>query len=213
LQARTLLIGLSLVLLQGCFWQSYEWKTASDIAHFERHEAAFERLADALQSDPDVMSVMKCQNVEDRACFVSVYEPTAKQLAYDAKYLPMLDDLGYRGYTFFDRRLESDFWIPNIDHAIHDDYEVASALWLRLALRDDIPMCDIYAPEGYFFHCKVRLNDRWSLEWSGYHIPTNDYCHSIGDRIEAGTHDEDEFWEKCGDVGEFSLMKRNTKAQ
>lgn len=208
MQARTLLIGLGLILLQGCFWQSYEWKTTSDIAHFERHEAAFERLADALQSDPDVTSVMKCPNIENRTCFTSIDEPTTEQLAFDAKYLPMLNDLGYLGYTFFDRKAETDFWIPNIDNAVHEDYEVSSALWLRTAARNDIPNCDGYIPEGFFYHCKVRLNVRWSLEWSGYHIPANKYCYELYDRIVDAPENKEKFLNECGDTGPFKRMAR-----
>jgi len=160
--------------LSGCDRLPLEYKEALLVQHFEKNQATFKALEQALLNDPDVMSVFACPT--EKECFIRLEEPTAEQLVHEEKYVPMLRALGFVGPVFFDRKSNGSFTIPNASTARKGPYGLLASLRLRPNQPSTLPSCDGYSPSTYWYKCQVELGGDWTIQWQGLNDDILDVC-------------------------------------
>ncbi|MGB3624310.1 MAG: hypothetical protein WA989_00680, partial [Henriciella sp.] len=135
-----------LLLLSGCDKLPVEAEEARSKAFFDHNKPAYEALEEALRDiDPEIKSLMAC-NTDTTDCFVRIEEPTTAQIEAEARYVPLIRDLGFPGHIFFDQHEGGEFVLPNMGHAEIETengiYEVSLELVLwRNGVPADAAMC------------------------------------------------------------------------
>ncbi|MEM1152300.1 MAG: hypothetical protein AAGI03_17435 [Pseudomonadota bacterium] len=166
-RARLGLSVISIPILAACFGGPKEPQTLWAVSHWKSNVEAFKILERELLADDGVQGIFACPQPGDESCFMRPKEPDEVRLAYEAKYQPLLRDLNFPGPVFFDRKNETDFWLPNMGASRTGPYDIHAALWLRPNRADDKVDCKGYEPQGFRYDCRIVLDETWSLEWRG----------------------------------------------